>query len=153
VAKDQPRVATPAHVIDLMPTILEVAGASYLEQYHGQAIQPMEGESLVPLITQSDKFNRESPLFWEHEGNRAVRSGRWKLVSLENAPWELYDINHDRGEMRDLAGERPELVAELAANWKAYAQRTKVEPYGAHRQREAKSLQKKPRQQRRRRAR
>jgi arylsulfatase len=148
----RPPIATPAHVIDLMPTILEVAAASYPEQFHGQAIQPMEGESLVPLITHSGKLNRESPLFWEHEGNRAVRRGRWKLVSLENAAWELYDIDQDRGEMRNLAEEHPELVAELAAEWEAYAKRAKVEPYGAHRLREAKAPQKQRGQQRRRQA-
>src|SRR5690606_30330308 len=76
--------------------------------------------------------NREQPLFWEHEGNRAVRRGDWKLVSLPNKPWELYNIAKDRGEMNNLADENPEMVKELAAQWQAYAERAKVQPYGAH---------------------
>lgn len=126
-------VATPGHLIDLMPTILEAAGASYPNEFNGHKIQPMEGESLIPLLTGKSTFARKTPLFWEHEGNRAVRRDQWKLVSLSNAPWELYDLSVDRGEMNDLAAERPELARELAALWQDYAERARVQPYGAHR--------------------
>ena len=70
----------PAHVIDVMPTLIDVTGASYPREFKGQAIQPMEGLSLRPAF-EGQSLRRTRPLFWEHEGNRAVRSGNWKLVS------------------------------------------------------------------------
>ncbi|HEX6961616.1 MAG TPA: sulfatase-like hydrolase/transferase, partial [Lacipirellula sp.] len=145
ISADRRQITTPGHLIDLMPTILEVADAKYPEQYDGKPIQPMEGESLLPLLTGEGGFTREAPLFWEHEGNRAVRRGPWKLVSLENAPWELYNIDRDRGEMDNRADDQPKLVEELAAEWQAYAERAKVEPYGAHRLREPPDSKRSPR--------
>jgi arylsulfatase len=81
----------------------------------------LEGSDLLSLSTH--EF-----LFWEHEGNRAVRSGQWKLVAKENQPWELYDINADRTEMNNLAAKYPDKVEELAARWDAWAARTNVLP-------------------------
>jgi arylsulfatase len=126
-------VAAPSHLIDLMPTVVQLAGATYPAERAGQKIQPMEGASLAPLITGSAPFDRGGPLFWEHEGHRAVRDGRWKLVAEENKPWELYDMEADRGEMNDLAARHPDRVKQMAAAWQAYAERAKVQPYGAHR--------------------
>jgi arylsulfatase len=143
ISADRRPITTPGHLIDLMPTILEFANAEYPQQYEGKSIQPMEGESLVPLLTGQGDFHREASLFWEHEGNRAVRRGPWKLVSLENSPWELYNIDRDRGEMNNLAGDHPALVEELAGEWEAYAERAKVQPYGAHRLRDDKSSRRK----------
>ena len=126
-------VAAPSHLIDLMPTVVELAGATYPKEFEGQRIQPMEGRSLVPLITGAGEFERGEPLFWEHEGHRSVRDGKWKLVAEEDKPWELYDIEVDRGEMNNLASKHPERVEQMAAAWDAYAERAKVRPYGAHR--------------------
>ncbi|MHC4789232.1 MAG: arylsulfatase, partial [Planctomycetota bacterium] len=84
----------PVHIIDLMPTILEAAGVGYPEEHAGRPVPPPEGQSLLPLV-RGDKFERGCPLFWEHEGNRAVRQGRWKLVSRYPGPWELYDMVED----------------------------------------------------------
>jgi arylsulfatase len=67
-------------------------------------------------------------LAWEHEGNRALREGKWKLVSLAAAPWELYDMEADREEMNDLSATQPERVKELSAKWESWASRTKVFP-------------------------
>lgn len=122
----------PAHLIDLMPTCVELAVAEYPAEFRGQKIQPMEGVSLLPLL-RGGTVERSSPLFWEHEGNRAVRDGKWKLVAKENRPWELYDMESDRTEMHDLAAEHPEIIARLSAAWDAWAERANVLPLGAWR--------------------
>lgn len=124
--------AQPAHLIDLMPTCVELAGGAYPAEFQGEKIKPMEGVSLVPLL-RGEKLDRKSPIFWEHEGNRAVRDGKWKLVAKENRPWELYDMEADRTEMHDLAGEHPEIVNQLSAAWDAWAERADVLPLGAWR--------------------
>ena len=67
-------------------------------------------------------------LAWEHEGNRAIREGKWKLVSVGAAQWELYDMDADRVEMNNLAASQPERVKELSAKWEAWAKRTNVVP-------------------------
>lgn len=72
-----------------------------------------------------------TPLFWEHESNRAVRDGRWKLVAMENAPWELYEMTTDRTEMRNVAAQNPDKVRELTSAWGAWAKRADVLPLGS----------------------
>jgi arylsulfatase len=92
----------------------------------------MEGVSLAPAFC-GESLDRPNPIFWEHEGNRAVRDDKWKLVAKENQPWELYDMDADRTEMHDLSAEQPELATELAAKWDAWAERAYVLPLGAWR--------------------
>lgn len=121
-------VHQPAHLIDVMPTVLEVANATYPREYKGRAIQPMEGISLRPALA-GRAVSRTQPLFWEHEGSRAVRSGNWKLVSSFPNEWELYDMAADRVERNDLAASRPDLVRTLAAEWDAWAKRANVDPW------------------------
>lgn len=91
----------PCHVIDIMATCLEVSGVPYPKEYNGQAITPLEGESLAPVL-RGESWLRKRPLFWEHEGNLAVRDGRWKLVRKYPGDWELYDMVEDRTELHDL---------------------------------------------------
>jgi arylsulfatase len=121
-------VHRPAHVIDVLPTILDVAGAAYPGKYKGQAIQPMEGVSLRPAL-EGRAIARTQPLFWEHEGNRAVRSGNWKLVSTYPNAWELYDMSADRVESNDRAASHPDIVKTLAAEWDAWAKRANVDSW------------------------
>ena len=121
-------VHQPGHVIDVMATVVDVTGASYPRERNGQLIQPMEGVSLRAAFA-GQPFSRRGPIFWEHEGNRAVRSGNWKLVSRYPHGWELYDIAADRVERNDLAAQRPEVVATLAAQWEAWAKRANVDPW------------------------
>jgi arylsulfatase len=118
----------PAHLIDVLPTIVDVTGASYPSERKGQPIQPMEGVSLRPLLT-GGTISRTQPLFWEHEGNRAVRSGNWKLVSTYLGPWELYDMAADRVERNDVAAQHPDVVKTMSAAWDAWAKRANVDPW------------------------
>ncbi len=116
------------HVIDLMPTFLELAGAAYPRQFNGHAIDAEEGQSLVPALLSRPHADR-GPMFWEHEGNRAVRVGNWKLVAENKKPWELYDMSADRTETHDLAAQRPEKVKELEAIYQQWADRVGVQPW------------------------
>ena len=117
----------PGHVIDILPTCLEVAGAAMPATREGVAVQPLEGRSLVPAFHAETGALRR--LFWEHEGNAAVSDGDTKLVRLgRNGPWELYDLTADRTESHDLAAARPEKVRELTAAWEQWAERVHAVP-------------------------
>ncbi len=118
----------PAHLIDVMATCVDVAGAKYPEQFKGKDIQPMEGVSLVPAFA-GVPLARSQPLFWEHEGNRAVRDGEWKLVSKHPGKWELYNMTEDRTEMHDLSAQQSERVVQMAAQWDAWSKRVGVLPW------------------------
>jgi arylsulfatase len=108
---------TPGHVIDLAPTLLEVAGDKRPEKWDGKPVPPSPGKSLVPLFAKDGTVEHDS-IWWLHEGNRALRAGSWKIVAAgKDSPWELYDLNSDRSEGKDLAKEKPEKVRELAAVW------------------------------------
>jgi arylsulfatase len=120
--------ATPGHIIDIMATCLDVAGATYPETYNGNKIIPLEGTSLVPAFMDEELLERA--LFWEHEGNKAVRLGRYKLVSRWKKDaeynWELYDLEADRSETNDLYVTMPEKVIELEVLWKNWARKAEV---------------------------
>ena len=88
----------------------------------------MEGVSLLPAL-RGRALRRENPLFWEHEGNKAVRSGDWKLVMRHGKPWELFDLSTDPIELHDLAAVQPERVKELSAKYEEWAARAFVVPF------------------------
>ncbi len=143
-------VHTPAHIIDLMPTLLDVAGATYPKSHRGQPPLPLEGQSLKPLLLPQSPPLPVSPssrqLAWEHEGHKALRQGDWKVVAPHRGAWELYDLARDPTETNDLAAAQPDRVRELAAQWQAWAQRCGVWEQAAlvaHRQARAKQKQKK----------
>jgi len=115
------------HVIDLLPTFAEAAKVGYPREYRGNSIQPMEGESFLPLLT-GKTWCREKPLFFEHEGNRAVRYGGWKLVNKHPGAWELYNMNDDRTELFDLAEKEKSRVVEMARDYHIWAKRCGVHP-------------------------
>lgn len=120
----------PGHLVDIMATCVDVAGAKYPTEFQANAIQPMEGRSLMPAF--ADKPIQREAIYWEHEGNAAIRVDDWKLVRLgRNGPWELYNLKEDRTELRDLATKEPDRAKELAAKWDAWAERTHVKPYPA----------------------
>jgi arylsulfatase len=114
----------PAQLPDVMATFLDVAGVPYPSAYGGRTVQPMEGCSMAPTFA-GQPHGREV-LYWEHEGNKAVRKGRWKLVCKYPGDWELYDMEAGRTEMADLSGAHPEVVDELAGLYEAWAARCGV---------------------------
>jgi arylsulfatase A-like enzyme len=115
------------HLIDVLPTCLEVSGARYPDAIDGQSILPLEGQSLVPAF--DDLPLERDFLAWDHEGNSAIRSGDWKLVRRgPQSAWELYDLAQDRTELHDVADEQPDRVRRLAAQWQTWAERTHVFP-------------------------
>lgn len=130
-----------SHLIDIMATCVDVAGATYPLEYKGNVIMPMEGKSLLPVFLNNEKINRDA-IFFEHEGNRAVRQQKWKLVSkaqdqpqyyikIDSLPidqWELFDMEKDRTETTDLAWQNPEIVRELSNKWYQWAKRTNTVP-------------------------
>jgi arylsulfatase len=124
------------HEIDIMPTIVELAHAKYPDTYKGNQIVPEQGLSLVGTFSGDTLPPRA--LYWEHEQNRAVRMGKWKLVCYSNLnfgkktyrlhPWELYDIKQDRSETNNLATRYPDIVKKMAGMWNKWAWRTHVFP-------------------------
>ena len=122
----------PGHLIDIMATCVDVSEATYPTRFGGERIKPMPGVSLRPAL-QGKSLKREQPICWEHEANRAIRDGKWKLVAKENQPWELYNLEKDRSELHDLATMNPRKVTELAGKWDAWAARSDVLPLGAWR--------------------
>ncbi len=132
----------PSHVVDIMPTCLEFAKGKYPTSYKGKAIPKKDGKSLVPAILYNNKVRSENDaIYMEHEGNRAIRVGDWKLVSEylgswkgvrkyeKEGRWELYNISEDRTELNDLAKKYPEKVKELSTRWKQWASRSNVVDY------------------------
>lgn len=116
------------HVMDLMPTFLEMANARYPERLNGVELIPLQGRSLMPILRGGSRSGEE-PIFWEHEGNRAVRWGRWKLVAENDGEWEVYDLENDPTELHNLAGEQPKRVAELTQLYAGWTRRANVLPW------------------------
>ncbi|TDJ66212.1 MAG: arylsulfatase, partial [Planctomycetota bacterium] len=114
-------VREPVHFVDIMATLVDLAGAQYPTEHSGALVVPMRGASLLPLLA-GEPLRRAAPLFWAWSQGKAVREGAWKLVS-HGGPWELYDISADRTEMRNLAAEQPERVERMAAAWTRWRDR------------------------------
>ncbi len=129
------------NVIDIMPTLTELAGGTYPTSHNGDSITAEAGVSLVPTFNSNKPLDRKA-IYWEHEMNRAMRMGKWKLVSTgtlmdgdyghwkyyENHPWELYDMEKDRSELTDLSGQYPAIVKTMSAMWFAWASSHQVFP-------------------------
>ncbi|MBN1139571.1 MAG: arylsulfatase [Anaerolineae bacterium] len=116
------------HIIDMMATCIDVAGVTYPETVGEHTIQPLEGESFYAAL-RGEAWRRERPLFWEHEGNCAVRDGRWKLVRKHPGDWELYDMVVDRTELADLAARNKPQVAKMVKWYQEWAERIGVLPW------------------------
>jgi arylsulfatase len=120
---------TAGHVVDVVPTLEAIAGggSSAPAVESAPSALPLRGASLLPLLRGETLEPR--PLYFEHEGNRAIMEGDWKLVSRWPFGWELYDLASDRSETRDVAPSDPERVGEMAARWTAWASAVGVEPW------------------------
>ncbi len=121
--------SAPAHLIDLMPTIVQASGAEYPRQLNTRQTLPMAGMSLVPAL-RGERLP-ERTLYFEHEGTRAVREGRYKLTALRGGSWKLYDMERDRTELEDLADQQPRQVESLAKQWDTWAAENQVTPLPA----------------------
>jgi arylsulfatase len=115
------------HETDLMPTFLEAAGVTYPSEISSGPIPPLVGQSLMPLF--AGESRKRAPIYWEHEGNKALRDGKWKLVSRFPDGWELFDMEEDRTELHDLAASQPERVKAMAVMWDEWAKRCGVQPW------------------------
>ncbi len=113
------------HVVDILPTILEVTGTKPIQELGEIAVQPLQGESVLSLIKGED-WEREQPIFFEHEGNSALRLGRFKLVRQHGLDWELYDMELDRTELHDIAARAVDQVSEMTRQYEAWAADTGV---------------------------
>ena len=118
----------PGHLIDIMATCCDVAEAEYPEEYDGHEITPAQGKSLTPVF--EGKQLQPRSIYFEHEGNRAIRRGKWKLVAKgAGGEWELYDMEKDRSELNDLSDERPGLAKDMEKEWEKFAKRAHMLPW------------------------
>ena len=118
-------IDTPVQFADISPTILDICDSKYPKTYNQEDITPLEGESFFRLF-QGKEFNKDKPLCWEHEGNRAVRVGDWKLVSEYPGPWELYNISDDRSETNNLINKEKEIASSLEKKYKDWSSRCEI---------------------------
>ena len=117
-----------AHINDIMPTLLELAGAKYPESYQGEKLLPIEGKSILP-IANGQHANSPKTMFWEHQGNKAARLGHWKLVARHKKSWELYNLKDDPTELHDLSDQFPEQKEKLLTAYLTWAKQTGVEEW------------------------
>lgn len=121
-------LGNPMHIIDISATCYEIAGAQYPAEHHGTEITPLEGESFLPAL-QGRKWDRQQPITVEHEGNRGIRIGDWKLVAEWDRPWELYNITEDRTEQNDLVDGEKDRAKDLEKQYFEWAERCEVLPW------------------------
>ncbi len=110
----------PGHLIDLVPTVLEITGGKPPAKVADLSVPPLHGKSLVPDFARDGQVKHDF-LWWNHAGSRAIRMGDWKLVANQDKPWELYDLSKDRSETKNLAVAHPEKVKELEKAWTKHA--------------------------------
>ncbi|MQA03554.1 MAG: sulfatase-like hydrolase/transferase [Streptosporangiales bacterium] len=118
---------TPFQLVDVLPTLLDAAGAEYPATRAGEPVPAAKGRSMLPAL-RGEPVEGERPLFFEHEGNAGVRQGRWKLVRKHGQSWELYDMHTDRTELHDVATDHPDRVARMSAAYEDWATRCGVIP-------------------------
>ena len=114
------------HIIDILPTFSEIAGATYPKQFNGNEILPVEGKSLLPVL-QGNTREGHDEIYWEYTGNRAMRAGNWKIVwDKLTKNWELFNMASDQTETNNLADSNSERTQEMIIKWQAWAKRTGV---------------------------
>jgi len=118
---------TPAHLVDIMPTLIELAGAEYPSTFKERTVEPLAGESLMPLL-RGESMLRKNPIYYNYANNHGLYDGRYKLVSFRGGPWELYDLESDPLETRDLIAQQPERAATMGAEWTRIAEQIDKAP-------------------------
>lgn len=113
------------HIVDVMATVVDLSDAEYPTNFGGNEIIPLEGKSLLPIFNELKRESHDA-LYWEHEKNKAIRKGDWKLVSISDGTWELYNLKMDRTETNNLVNEYPELVEELIMDYKLWTEKCGV---------------------------
>ena len=118
-----------AHVIDIMPTLIDLANAHYPDTYNGHKLDKIYGKTMLPVIENKEAGNVNEVLFWEHFGSAALRKENWKAVQLDaGSDWELYNLAEDRTETNNLASKYPEKLDDLKKEWKKMADSLDVFP-------------------------
>lgn len=121
-------IEKPVHIMDIMPVCLELAGAAYPRTYKGHTLDPLDGRSFLPLLSNGE-YDWDRLLFWEHEGNRAVRQGDWKLVAFNKKKWELYNLTDGPYETQNLVSLHPEKAEQLCKLYEKWAEEHGVQPW------------------------
>ncbi len=130
--KDPGRVHHQPWVMpDIVATCYDICGIAYPDEFDGVQIPSLEGESFASMFA-NNEAERNEPIFWEHQGNRAVRDGKWKLVNQHSVDWELFDMDKDRTELNNLAEQEPERVKNMISMWEQWAARCEVRPWPLH---------------------
>ena len=119
------------YITDITATCIDAAGATYPSDFDGRQITPIEGESFLPIM-RGEQWTRQQPIFWEHEGNRAVRVGEWKLVAEHDMAWELYNMHEDRTELNDLVSGDHDRVHNMTRLYEEWAAKCQVVPWPAN---------------------
>ncbi len=119
---------TPMHITDIAATAYDATNATYPTEFNDNPITPLEGESFLPALL-GNPWQRQKPIAIEHEGNRGIRIGDWKLVAEWNSPWELYNIPNDRTELNNLADSEPQRVDAMTAAYNEWADRAGALPW------------------------
>jgi arylsulfatase len=109
-----------AHVIDILPTCLELAGANYPETINGMKTIPPVGNSMMPVLMGKSNTTHDT-IYWEHERGKAIRTGDWKMSAMPGKNWELFNIEKDHTETNDLSSQYPEKVAQMNGAWEIWA--------------------------------
>ena len=118
----------PMHLVDIMASCIDAAGTSYPDDFKGKSIPPLEGESFLPALN-DESWRRESPIYWEHEGNCAIRQQDWKMVKKYPGDWELYNMERDRTELNDLRLKNGPKVQELKKLYDEWFERCDILPW------------------------
>lgn len=128
IAQPNSIIEQPAHIIDLMPTFLDLAGSTYAAAGKGKALPPLPGKSLLPIFEGKPR-EPHANLYFQLFDHRAIRSNDWKLTAVDGKDWELYNLANDRSETTDLSNSHPEIVQKLSNSWEKWWLEAKGSPY------------------------
>ncbi|MCZ6704732.1 MAG: arylsulfatase [Bacteroidetes bacterium] len=120
------------HLIDIMPTLCDLADVDYPKEFNGNRIKPSEGVSMLPYLLGKETETSDRSIYWQHENHSAIRAGDWKLVTNNDRsddPWELYNFSEDRSESNNLASQYPDIAKELHSRWKQWARDVNALPF------------------------